>query len=340
LRQDGIVKDYLSYTGDSTVIGSDTKTRYTKVLRGDMGSDSYRLFVNGENTGKTLELNENGLTENLTKSEVEYYAVSVTVNRNDAPWQGAGVELRADGQLAYSLRYDAGVYKYPYVMKRATDSFGVYVVGSISGADTGKTVNAQNASAQVDYYTASYYDLGNLYLVQTVRVGGQAVEPTAPYHSGKTFIGWRIGPNDTDSLYNFDAVVSGAISLHAGFDAPKIFINGHIKCDENGNINGNGVYYRMANLSIRGYPQTGTPMNSATLFVTNGEVTFADTEGYTVYDNLDDSGNGSVTIVFRNNNQGVSVSSAQQFLRECVIVKVKDSSNQHKMRVSVFGMTN
>jgi hypothetical protein len=226
-----------------------------------------------------------------------------------------------------------GAYVSPYVLVKGADSLEVKVTGSISGTYTGLVLSGATPSGELDYYTVSYTDLGSLYLSQIVFEGGKASQPAAPYHRGYTFIGWKTTGN---ADYDFDAPITARTELHAGFDAPSVSIGGYVKTDADGTVNGKGAYYRMANLAIMGYPAAGAPMNMATLYVTNGEVTFTERKGYTIHENIDSAtGNGSVSIMYG----GIPVAEAQSFLRENVIVRVKNTAAEHRMQVSVYGGT-
>jgi hypothetical protein len=85
-------------------------------------------------------------------------------------------------------------------------------------------------------------------------------------------------------------------------------------------------------------------LSSATLVVTNGEVSFkaGSTTGFFLNDNIDPAtGNGSVSVSFGStvDNGSLSVAAAQRFLRESVIVKVKDPTKEHTMVVKIYGET-
>jgi hypothetical protein len=343
LRQDGDVKQHLPYYAQTDVTPN-VKSVYQKALRGGTGADAYDIFVNGMDTGQKITLTSAGTWE----ATAEYYAASVSVRRDSAAWQGTDVELWQSGARAYTLSYstDTQTYRALYVQKHGAGAGTPYearVSGSISGTGTNVSLTETSPTGSVQYWTVSYRDGAATYLTQTVRNGLTAEQPASPYHSGKTFLGWRVG-TEGGAAYNFASAVTGPVTLVlvAGFDIPAVSIGGYVKCNADGTPNGSGQYYRMANLTIRGFPlsDTGTPINMATLFVTNCDsVTFTSgsTAGYTVYNNIDATGGGSASITF---GSGVSATTAQQFLRENVIVKVRNTAADHTMNVSVFGMTN
>jgi hypothetical protein len=345
LRQNNSVKHYLSSASDTD---GDNVTAYTKILRGDTDqvSDTYQIYVNGAATFTSLQIDSAGYNSGQTAATLEYYAVSVEVNRDGDPWTNTGVELWQNDTRAYTLSYDGvtETYVYPYVMKRNPDTLDVRVTGSISGTATNLTLSQTTAmSGILDYYTVTYMDRGSIMLVQTVASGGKAARPAAPYHPGSVFTGWRTGGESNHELYDFDASVTDEVTLYAGYDAPTVVIGGYVKCGANGDVNGGGAYYRMANLAINGYARAKAAMNSATLHVTNGVVTFTNTDGYKIHNNIDTtSGDGSLTILFDDEGDAfdsITMDAAQQFLRENVIVKVKDTTARHTMQVAVYGDT-
>jgi hypothetical protein len=358
LRQNGAVKHYLAFDESSNAANDNTNNTYKKILRGDLATqsdpvaDSYDIFVGGANAFASLQIDEIGLSANQTMATVEYYIATVNVNKDAQPWTNTGVELWQNGSRVYTLTYDgtAHAYTYPYVLKRTdgenTDALGIHVAGSISGADTGQTLSETSPSTALTYWSVTYEDRNTEMLTQVVANGGTAARPGDPYHVGITFIEWRTLNFIDGPAYDFDTAVTTPLRLYAAYEAPSILISGYIKCYDSGEINGLGGYYRMVNLSINGYPRTGTPLNAAILHVTNGEVQFTEnaTANYTVYDNTDAaSGDGTVTIIFKteqNENKGISMAAAQKFLRENVIVKVKDSEEPHTMKVYVYGNTN
>jgi uncharacterized repeat protein (TIGR02543 family) len=350
LRQDGAVRHRLPWDSDSGPDGDgDTTALYHQVLRGDTGgdpaADTYQVFVNGQDTGESLVLT--AATSGDWAASAEYYLASAAVTRDGADWQGIGVELWQGGARAYTLSYDAPAHAYRslYVRKYAGDTpYELHVSGSISAVQTGIQVTeagSPGSAASVAYFSVSYVDRLDAYLTQVVRGGQLASEPAAPYHPGYTFTGWRTG-SATGPSYDFGTAVTGTLTLFAGFDAPTVTIGGYVKCNADGTVNGSGAYYRMANLSVRGFPLTDSPVTSATLTMTNGEISLypasAVTDaGYALHNNLDTAGTGSVSITF---GGGASVADAQRFLREHVIVKVKNTAAEHRLRMSVYGMTN
>jgi hypothetical protein len=344
LRQGGAVKYYLPYVSNEQD-DLDVKSVYRKAILGDTGADAsddtYDVFVNGIDTGEQLVLTEGG----AWTATAEYYEAVVTVLRNGQPWTGADVELWQGGAHAYTLSGDATNYSAPYVQKRGVDApYDVRVLsGSVSGPTTNETVTEASPTASVSYfdvtYAMTYTSPAGVYVTQIVREDGYAVKPPDPYQAGVTFRGWL---TDANQSYDFGAQVTGAFRLHTGFDAPTLIIGGYVRCDDDGTINGaTGAYYRMINLSIRGFPLAGRPMSAATLYVTNGAVEFLSEGGYTIRDNLDASGTGTVSILFTGGpGDKVSANTAQQFLREKVVVKVKTQGMQHRLKVSVTGRTN
>jgi hypothetical protein len=351
LRQGGDVKYYLPYSTTSAAIDEpgETQNTYQKAILGDTGadaaSDTYRVFVNGADTGRTLALVKDSMATWAAKAE--YYEAAVAVTRDDDPWMDTRVELWRGGALAYALGYDAiaDAYREPHARKYDEDSYDVRVSGSISGADTGvKVTEASPKPPAIAYFLVKYDDKNSDYLTQTVRAGLTAAEPTPPYHAGSTFKGWYTNatPSDTDPAYVFATAVNDHLDLFAVYDIPAVVIGGYVKCDADGTQNGSGGYYRMMNLTVRGFRPTGTPINSVTLTVENSVIAFYpldSTDNYEVLNSIDAAtGNGSLSVIFTGAG-GLTMNEVQQFLRTNVIVQVKDTGLKHRMRVTVYGMT-
>jgi hypothetical protein len=342
LRRDGTVKHYLSFVSSTTLGDGDEENIYAKIIRGDLGTDAdlYKVFVNGADTFTSLQADADGLSQSNTTAVAEYYAASVDVQRDNASWTDTSAELWQDNIRAYTLVYNSGshTYAYPYVLKRTdiADELNVRVYGSISGTNTSAVLSETSPSAALTYWSVNYSDRGTVSLRQVVADGEVASEPADPYHVGYTFLGWRTDISDENTAYNFGNAVINTVYLYAAYDAPEVRISGYIKCNIGGTVDGAGGYYRMVNLSINGYPRVNMPMNAAILHITNA----ADaTDGYEVYDNTDAAGDGSVTVRFNTGGGGISMAAAQKFLRENVIVTVKDVGAEHTMQVYVYGST-
>jgi hypothetical protein len=339
LRQDGATTSYLPFLASAAGPGSDFTSTYVKAMRGDTGSDSYAVFVNGANTGESLTLKQSG---GKTEAEVEYYRATIEVSLDGSPWKNAGVELWRGEKRAYIAPFDEAIqaHSYPYVQLLGTDALDVRISGSISGADTGIVLSEAAPLGGADYYSISYVDLGSAYLTQVVKSGEKATRPATPYHPGYTFKGWSEVAN-SDNWYDFTTAVSAKTTLYAVYDAPSVVIGGYVRCDAGGVIQGTGGYYRMVNLAIMGYPSTGAPIKTATLHATNAAVSDIGSRGYTIFNNIDtQTHDGFVTISFGvGGSGGVSMAEAQRFLREDIVVEVVDTSIVHTMQVDVYGAT-
>ena len=367
LQQNGMTKHYLQY--EST---EGNETTYTKLIQGNTGADEFELFINGITTGHSYKVTEEGFTEGKTVLEEAYYKITMDVQKDGTPWSGASVSLWKDAEQSYVLRYDVSSqkYVYNYVHKVSEeDSYQVKIGGSISGSDTGITVGKTTPTESAEYYSVSYYDAGSLMLTQVVKKDDVAHAPGAPYHSGRTFKGWMLDENEeshigTGEQYDFNTEVVGVTTLYAGYSEPAVAIQGeetdtqittgYVKCDADGTINGEkGEFYKLQNLAITGYPTLGAPISFAVIDVTNGKVyltgdgsteeaedgniSSTTDEGYVIYDAIDPAtGNGSVAISFPS---GATVTEAEQFLRTGLVMKVKDSAQDHTLQVRIFGST-
>ncbi|GEM_PF-6906329 len=352
LRQNGIAKYYLNF--DSTE--GDTAS-YTRIIQGDTGSDTYVLYINGVPVDNEFLLSAEGYTDGKTVLREEFYRVLVNVQKDGTSWAGTSVTLWHEGEQAYVLTYNSSenAYEYRYVRRLEDEGYDVQISGAITGEETDITLNKSNPDGIADYYSVTYYDIGRIMLIQVIAGNGVASSPGAPYHPGQTFGGWYDSVDENDNgeggLYDFTTAVVQTTDLYANYADPAVSIrgeepdaeitSGYIRCDENGEIDGeNGQYYKLSNLAISNYPTLGTPMNYAVLDLTNGIVTLlTDPEDldYIVYNNIDtDSGDGSVAITF---DEGVSIADAEAYLRDHIVFQVKDFSADHTLQIRVYGST-
>lgn len=351
LWQNGVLKHNLEY--DEAASGAPTYV-YSRAIQGDTDpggtGDHYSIIINGRDSGKKLWLAADGFaqTPKTTLAEDSYYRVAVAVQKDGQPWAETTVQLYYAGQARYTLQYDedAGQYVYDYVQKMEADGleakYPVYIFGSNTGAATGFEVDTQTAMPlEKEYFSVAYSIEGEPFLTQVVESGKTAPKPADPFSAGVSFGGWWTstdGGANFDAEYTFTEPVNGPVELYARFAEPTALINGYRKCDASGDFAGD-THYRMVNLVVEGLPQTGTPVVSATLNVENGLVTeLQNNYGYTVYNNVDPAtGMGSVTVMF--GTTGAGVEDAQRFLRECIVVEVKDKAAEHTMQIRLYGNT-
>ena len=127
-------------------------------------------------------------------------------------------------------------------------------------------------------------------------------------------------------------------------------INNYIKTDSEGVMSSTGEYYRMANLTISGYPD-GNVMHGFILDVTGcSEIIVKSDEALGTFtiepvDYISSNTQESITVAIDNGKvivqftEGITMKELQKFLRNNVIVK-PDTSVEHTMTVTVFGDAN
>ena len=140
--------------------------------------------------------------------------------------------------------------------------------------------------------------------------------------------------------------MTGTLDLYAKWVRPSVTIGDYVKCDENGIVDGDGDYFRLPNLVIHGYPNTGKVMNTVVIYFHNATVNQLELpEGVLRTDSIEKNGDGKITLRFYDevdkiNCAGpVSVATAQKILRNMVL-KVVDPAADANVSVMVYGDTN
>lgn len=217
----------------------------TKQLTGEdwkQARDTYRSNNDGDTTDN---LWYGWLLEEPTEVK-DTYAVTITVRKDDEPWDGHGKTfalLPASGSdfLEVQGAQEGSTYK---ISKVPNGTYSVYditggsaVTSSMAraaGMDTGVDVTVQdgNAEAEVNYYTATFYDrdaAGNEveYGIDTdqrpqIILSGRKVEPpvsnpTDPKDPGK--MGWvfDVWKTEAGGDYNFEAGIGEKQKIYASW---------------------------------------------------------------------------------------------------------------------------
>ena len=175
------------------------------------------------------------------------------------------------------------------------------------------------------------------------------IAPASPTTNGLLLEGWYTSSSYAE-LFDFSKPVTAPLHIYGKFEAQKAVINNYIKTDSEGVMSSTGEYYRMANLTISGYPN-GDVMHGFILDVTGcseiivrtdaslGAFTIAPEDYITV--NTEEkitvtTDNGKIIVQF---TEGITMKELQKFLRNNVIVK-PDTTKDHTMTVTVFGDAN
>ncbi len=341
LRQNNKIVHTLIYDDTADDLITNTTT-YQKPVQGNTDNDVYDVYINGMSNGQTVTVSTIGFEQGNHITRDTYFKVAIEVKKDNAAWTGTSVYLYYAGKEQYTLQYNSGQYCFNYVQKNADDAaYDVWIDGSISGQDTGARVNAAKGSETVEYYTVSYYnkvaDVDALYITQVVRKGAQAKKPSNPGKKGVSFNNWyEMDANGlVPAAFVFEGAINDTTNLWAVYEIPGARINGYMRCDSNGTMNGAGSYYRMVNFGTSGYPGTGSSMQGITLTVTNGKVSELGTvSGSTTYNNIDSNGNGTYSVVFSN---GISLMELESFVHNKLLVQVVNDGIDHKMKIGVYG---
>jgi hypothetical protein len=132
--------------------------------------------------------------------------------------------------------------------------------------------------------------------------------------------------------------------MYGKFESQKATINEYIKTDADGKIESDGEYYRMANLTISGYPD-GNVMNGFIMEVTgcelieiipNEDIEMTIAPEQLISDTVLTIDDGTIIVQFES---PISMKELQKFIRNNIIVK-PDVTKNHTMTVTVFGTAN
>lgn len=346
LRDDkGNVKHTLNY------VETDGTTCYYRKLVLTEGVN-YNVYVGIQDSGKDLVLVPG--EDIIRKAAVVFYRATVEMYEDDVIKTNAYITL-FNGVDSCRLNYDASLGKYvadiPY--KEMDGAEAVYDV-QIRNAQDEKPAKISMASpdAVVRFYSVScHVTISGMDVVSTVyvRENDVMIAPASPTSNGLLLEGWYTDSSYTN-LFDFSKPITAPIQIYGKFEAQKAVINNYIKTDNAGEMSSTGEYYRMANLTISGYPD-GDVMHGFILDVTGcseviikadeslGEFTIAP-ENYITASTEEvitvTTDNGKIIVQF---TEGITMKELQKFLRNNVIVK-PDTTTDHTMTVTVFGDAN
>lgn len=318
------------------------KVYQTILFTGD--SETYHVYVNGKLTNGEICMTEEGKREITLK----YMKATVHLQKDNAPWtKGATVVLVKDGVIQYTL---ANQSNGDYILSGVEEgSYDLHVSGSNSDDDVQMQITVANPEATVNYYTVSFHkNIGTqtdvITAKQIIRDGELATPATSPYQSGYTFLNWAKDTKGKEE-YDFATPVTGSLELYAKWVRPSVTISNYVKCDSNGIINGDGAYFRMPNLVIHGYPNTGKVINTVVLYFQNATVEKLEMPSGSVRtDAIEKTGDGKITLRFYDESNPackgpISVADAQKLLRN-IVMKVVDPAKDASVSVMVYGDTN
>lgn len=346
LRDDmGIAKHTLYY--EETVGNT---AYYRAILQADEPetTDTYDVYVRNQNTHEVVSLAEGKVRAADYKKSARFYVAEVTVRTDDLPDNLTKVTVDNGVEATQLLDLDRdGVYT-ENVLRNVTSgaelTYDVYVKDTID-SDTAQITMA-NSEITVDYYNLHcHITLGGQEIVNTLKIrkGTYVTSPSSPINNGRNMEGWYT-ESTFENMYDFTQPIAAKADIYGKYEAQKANINEYIKTDANGNISSNGTNYKMANLTISGFPN-GDVMTGFVLETTGcTSVTIvpnANLGDMTILPDNALEGNvvtieeGSVMVQFA---EKITMKEMQTFIRNNIIVQ-PDSSKNHSMQVIVYGIT-
>ena len=346
LRDDnGVVKNTLEYVETNGNIFI-----YKDLVLTDGGK--YNVYVGLQDSGEDLKLVPGEAI--VSKAESTFYRATVEMYEDNVSKTNAYITL-FNGVDSCRLYYDASVGKYmadiPY--KKVGGEEAVYDVLVRNAQDEKPAkISLASPSAMIKFYSVNcHVTIGGTEVINTlyVRENDVMIAPASPTSNGLLLEGWYTD-DSYSKLFDFSKPVTAPLHIYGKFEAQKAVINNYIKTDNEGVISSTGVYYRMANLTISGYPD-GDVMHGFILDVTGCSEIIVKSDAalgaFTIepVDYISANTQESITVAIDNGNvivqftEGITMKELQKFLRNNVIVK-PDTTKQHTMTVTVFGDAN
>ena len=312
----------------------------------------YNIYVGVQDSGEDLALIPG--EDIIRKAEVTFYRATVEMYEDHVIKTNAYITL-FNGTDSCRLNYDVSLGKYvadiPY--KEISGAEAVYdvLVRNAQDANPAK-VSLASPDAVVRFYSVnSHVTISGADVVSTiyVRENDVMIAPASPTSNGLLLEGWYTSSSYID-LFDFSKPITAPLHIYGKFESQKAVINNYIKTDSEGVMSSAGEYYRMANLTISGYPN-GDVMHGFILDVTGcleivfkadallGECTIAPEEYISAATEemiTVTTDNGKIIVQFA---EGITMKELQKFLRNNVIVK-PDTTKRHAMTVTVFGDAN
>ena len=346
LRDDnGVVKNTLEYveTNGNTCI-------YRDLVLTDGGK--YNVYVGTQDSGEDLKLVPGKAI--ISKAESTFYRATVEMYEDNVIKTNAYITL-FNGVDSCRLYYEASLGKYvadiPY--KKVGGEEAVYDVLVRNAQDENPAkISLASPSAVIKFYSVNcYVTIGGAEVVSTlyVRENDVMIAPASPTSNGLLLEGWYTD-NSYSELFDFSNPVTAPLHIYGKFEAQKAVINNYIKTDSDGTIASDGEYYRMANLTISGYPD-GDVMHGFILDVTGCSEIIVKSDAtlgtFTIepVDYISENTGERITVAIDNGKmivqftEGIKMKELQKFLRNNVIVK-PDTTKDHTMTVTVFGDAN
>lgn len=327
-----------------------TTAYYRDIVQADEEGaiDTYRVFVKNQDTHEVVRIAKGGVTPEDYEKACTFYKASATVRTDNMPDTLTRVTLNNGVDTTKLLDTDGdGIYEENVLYNTADGAELVYEVIVKDVTDNAPAYITRNAgSVELDYYNLiCHITVGGTEIVNTLKVRKNMClsTPASPVNNGRAMEGWYY-EREFVTMYDFSAPVTQRAELYGKLEGQKVVMNGYIKTEADGTLSGTGLYYRMPNLAISGFPNgdvmTGflletTGCISITILPDNAP------ESMTILPDNELSGNvltiseGTVIVQFMGN---VTAKELQSFLRNNIIVQ-PDPNAEHHMRVTVYGLT-
>lgn len=337
--ENGVVKGTLYY--DNT--DGNTCTFKNLVLSEQR---DYDIYVETQNSGKKFKLIPG--KDIVRQEEIAFYRATVSVKQDDVNKTNAYVTLY-NGTDYCRMSYDSVLGKYvadvPVRMVDGVEQPYEVLVKNSQDKEPAK-VTTEASNADVSFYTIKcHVTLAGEDIVTDlyVRANTKIDVPASPTNNGLIVEGWYADAAYSE-LFDFSKVINSPLDMYGKFESQKATINEYIKTDADGKIESDGEYYRMANLTISGYPD-GNVMNGFIMEVTgcelieiipNEDIEMTIAPEQLISDSILTIDNGTIIVQFES---PISMKELQKFIRNNIIVK-PDVTKDHTMTVTVFGTAN
>lgn len=323
---------------------------YRSMIQADLpDSDKvYEVYVGGQNTHEQVRIAQGKAEPSDYQKKTVFYEAAVTICTDDKPdsLEKVFVDNGQDTTQLSDLDMD-GIYTENLLLNTADGTetaYNITVKGAMAANE--EQLTSSSPKVQLDYYhvychiTSAGTDITSTMLV---RKNAKIETPASPVNNGRSIEGWYTDKAFKNS-YDFTKQITAPLHIYGKFEGQKAQINGYIKTDSSGTTSSTGSYYRMANLTISGFP-SGDVMTGFLLETTGcSTVTIKPDSSVGSFNIMPDnhlSGNvvtiseGTVLVQF---NSKVTMKEMQTFLRNNVIVQ-PDTSKNHTMQVTVYGET-
>lgn len=337
--ENGVVKGTLKYVSAE----GNTCTFKNLVLSEQR---DYDIYVETQNSGKKFELVPG---EKIVRfEEVTFYRATVSMLEDNVNKTNAYITLY-NGSDYCRMSYDSALGKYvadvPLRLVNGVEQpYEVQVRNSQDKAPALITMGSSDAS--VSFYSIKCHVTiagKDVVSILYVRANTTIDVPASPTNNGLVVEGWYKDASYSE-LFDFSKVINASGHMYGRFEPQKAAINEYIKTDAEGLMSSKGEYYRMANLTISGYPD-GDVMNGFILEVTgckqieiipDEEILMTIAPEQLVADSIVTIDKGTIIVQFQS---PITMKELQKFLRNNVIIK-PDTAVDHTMTVTVFGTAN